>query len=58
MTEMLDPQICKGCDYERYLDKLDDDIFQESFKRTFDHKLSEMLTQKTLVDLGLPKRKI
>lgn len=45
-------------DYERYMDKLRDDLFQEFFKRTFDHKLSETLTQKTLIDLGLPERKI
>lgn len=45
-------------DYERYLDKLNDDIFQEFFKRTFDHKLSGTLTQKTLIDLGLPERKL
>ena len=45
-------------DYERYLDKLGDDLFQEFFKRTFDHKLSETLTQKTLIDLGLPEREI
>jgi hypothetical protein len=42
--------------YERYLDKLGDDLFQEFFKRTFDHKLSETLTQKTLIDLGLPEK--
>ena len=45
-------------DYDRYLDKLNDDIFQELFKRTFSHKLSEVLTKKTLLDLGLPERKI
>jgi type I restriction enzyme M protein len=45
-------------DYERYMDKLRDDLFQEFFKRTFDHKLSETLAQKTLIDLGLPERKI
>jgi len=45
-------------DYERYLDKLRDDIFQEFFKRTFDHKLSDTLTQKTMMELGLPERKI
>jgi type I restriction-modification system DNA methylase subunit len=44
--------------YERYLDKLNDDIIKEFFKRTFNHKLSETLTQKTLIDLGLPERKI
>lgn len=38
--------------------KLRDELFQELFKRTFDHKLSETLTQKTLIDLGLPERKI
>jgi len=41
-------------DYERYLDKLRDDLFQEFFKRTFDHKLSETLSQKTMAELGLP----
>jgi len=41
--------------YERYLDKLKDGLFQEFFKRTFDHKLSEMLTQKTMIALGLPE---
>ena len=45
-------------DYERYLDKLSNDIFQEFFKRTFDHKLAETLSQKTMTDLGLPDRKI
>jgi len=40
-------------DYERYLDKLKDDLFQEFFKRTFDHKLSDTLTQKTMNELGL-----
>ena len=43
-------------DYERYLNKRRDDLFQEFFKRTFDHKLSETLTQKTLVALGLPEQ--
>lgn len=42
-------------DYDRYLDKLKDDLFQEFFKRTFDHKLSDTLTQKTMTELGLPE---
>lgn len=40
--------------YERYLDKLKDELFQEFFKRSFDHKLSDSLTQKTMSELGLP----
>ena len=42
-------------DYERYLTKLKDTLFQEFFKRTFDHKLSDTLTQRTMVELGLPE---
>lgn len=42
-------------DYERYLEKLSDNIFQEFFKRTFDHKWSDTLTQKTIIELGLPE---
>jgi hypothetical protein len=42
-------------DYERYLDKLRDDLFQEFFKRTFEHKLADTLTQKTMAELGLPE---
>ncbi len=40
-------------EYERYLDKLKNELFQAFFKRTFDHKLSDTLTQRTLVELGL-----
>ena len=40
--------------YEKYLEKVRNDIFQEYFKRTFDHKLSDTLTQKTIIELGLP----
>jgi type I restriction-modification system DNA methylase subunit len=42
-------------DYERYLDKLRDDLFQEFFKRTFDHKLADTLAQKMMAELGLPE---
>lgn len=42
-------------DYERYLDKLRNELFQELFKRTFDHKLSDTLTQKVTIELGLPE---
>jgi len=40
--------------YERYLNKLSNELFQEFFRRTFDHKLSDILTQKTMIELGLP----
>jgi hypothetical protein len=41
-------------DYERYLRKLRDDLFQALFKRTFDHKLSDTLMQRAFAELGLP----
>lgn len=41
-------------DYERYLRKLRDDLFQALFKRTFDHKLSDTLVQRAFAELGLP----
>ena len=39
--------------YERYLDKLRNELFQEFSKRTFDHKLSDTLTQRVFIELGL-----
>jgi hypothetical protein len=45
-------------EYERYLNKLRDDLFQEFFKRTFEHKLADALTQKTLMDLGLSEMEL
>ena len=42
-------------DYERYLDKLRNELFQEFFKRTFDHKLSDTLTQRIMIELSLPE---
>ena len=41
--------------YERYLDKLRNELFQEFSKRTFDHKLSDTLMQRMMVELGLPE---
>ncbi|MBA7471019.1 hypothetical protein ES707_06311 [subsurface metagenome] len=40
-------------DYERYLENLRNKMFQELFKRTFDHKLSDTLTQRTMVEVGI-----
>ena len=40
--------------YERYLNKLSNELFQEFFSRTFDHKLSDTLAQGVFVELGLP----
>jgi len=41
-------------DYERYLEKLRNELFQEFFRRTFDHKLSDTLMQRAFAELGLP----
>jgi hypothetical protein len=41
-------------DYERYLEKLRNELFQEFFRRTFDHKLSDTLAQTVFVELGIP----
>jgi type III secretory pathway component EscR len=42
-------------DYEKYLDKLKDEPSQEFFKRTFDYKLSDTLTQEMVSELNIAK---